>query len=62
VRYNCRLVDVFFDDFKVTHVKSHIVEAQDFYPFGLTLTPIRERIVFLTVGSFRGRSTLTILG
>jgi RHS repeat-associated protein len=28
--------DVFFDDFKVTHVKTPIVEAQDYMPFGLT--------------------------
>jgi RHS repeat-associated protein len=29
-------VDVYFDDFKVTQVKSPVVESQDFYPFGLT--------------------------
>src|SRR5690606_26482020 len=29
------LVDVFFDDFRVTHVKSPIVSTSDFYPFGL---------------------------
>jgi RHS repeat-associated protein len=28
--------DVFFDDLKVTHTKSSIVQANDYYPFGLT--------------------------
>src|SRR5690606_17910758 len=30
------LVDVFFDDLKVTHVKSPVVSTSDYYPFGLT--------------------------
>ncbi len=29
-------VDVFFDDFKVEHVKSPVVQMDDYYPFGLT--------------------------
>src|SRR5690606_16100573 len=29
------LVDVFFDDLKVTHTKSPIVQQDDYYPFGL---------------------------
>jgi RHS repeat-associated protein len=29
-------VEVFFDDFKVEHVKSPVVSTSDFYPFGLT--------------------------
>jgi RHS repeat-associated protein len=29
-------VDVFFDDFKVTQVKSPVVQMEDFYPFGLS--------------------------
>lgn len=30
------LVDVFFDDLKVEHVKSPIIQSDDYYPFGLT--------------------------
>ena len=30
------LVDVFFDDLKVTHTKSPIVQQDDYYPFGLS--------------------------
>ncbi|MBT1699249.1 hypothetical protein KK083_20295 [Fulvivirgaceae bacterium PWU4] len=29
-------VEVFFDDFKVEHVKSPVVQMDDYYPFGLT--------------------------
>jgi RHS repeat-associated protein len=29
-------VEVFFDDFKVEHVKSPIIQTDDYYPFGLT--------------------------
>jgi RHS repeat-associated protein len=28
--------DVYFDDLKVTHAKSPVVQADDYYPFGLT--------------------------
>ena len=29
-------VEVYFDDFKVTHTKSPIIQQDDYYPFGLT--------------------------
>jgi RHS repeat-associated protein len=29
-------VEVYFDDFKVTHTKSPVIASEDFYPFGLT--------------------------
>lgn len=29
------IVDVFFDDFEVEHIKSRIVQVQDYYPFGM---------------------------
>lgn len=29
-------VEVYFDDFKVEHIKSQVVSSQDYYPFGLT--------------------------
>jgi len=28
--------EVYFDDFKVTHVKSPVISTDDYYPFGLT--------------------------
>jgi RHS repeat-associated protein len=30
------LLDVFFDDFKVEHIKSPVIQMDDYYPFGLT--------------------------
>jgi len=29
------VVEVYFDDFKVTHTKSPVIQADDYYPFGL---------------------------
>ncbi|MEI9920683.1 MAG: hypothetical protein WDO14_18110 [Bacteroidota bacterium] len=29
-------VEVYFDDFKVEHIKSPVIESQSYYPFGLT--------------------------
>ncbi len=33
---NGKVVEVYFDDFKVEHRKSPVVQSQDYYPFGLT--------------------------
>lgn len=30
------LVEVFFDEFKITHTKSPVIQTDDYYPFGLT--------------------------
>ena len=30
------LQEVYFDDFKVTQIKSPVVQQDDYYPFGLT--------------------------
>ena len=30
------MVEVYFDDFSVEHVKSPVMSSQDYYPFGLT--------------------------
>jgi YD repeat-containing protein len=31
-------VEVYFDDFKVTHTKSPVVQSDDYYPFGLSIS------------------------
>jgi len=33
---NTTQVEVFFDEFKVTHTKSPVIQMDDYYPFGLT--------------------------
>lgn len=39
------LVDVFFDDLKVTHTKSPVIQANDYYPFGLTFNSYQRENV-----------------
>ncbi len=34
---NRQLVEVFYDDFKVEHIKCPIVQQEDYYPFGLVM-------------------------
>lgn len=36
-------VDVFFDDFKVEHIKSPVIQIDDYYPFGLTFNSYQEQ-------------------
>jgi len=39
-------VEVYFDDFKVEHIKSPVIASQDYYPYGLTFNSYtRERSV-----------------
>jgi RHS repeat-associated protein len=35
-------VDVYFDDLKITHAKGPVVQADDYYPFGLTFNGYRR--------------------
>jgi len=35
-------VEVYFDDFLVEHLKSPVIQTQDYYPFGLTLNSYRR--------------------
>src|SRR5690606_16522676 len=39
---NDQPLEVFFDDFTVTHSHSAIVQADDYYPFGLTFNGYRR--------------------
>jgi len=35
-------VEVYFDDFKVTHIQSKVVQKDDYYPFGLSFNSYRR--------------------
>ena len=35
-------VEVYFDDFKFEHIKSPVIQAEDYYPFGLTFNDYRR--------------------
>src|SRR5690554_7895404 len=39
---NGQPLEVFFDDFTVEHVHSAIVQADDYYPFGMTFNEYRR--------------------
>lgn len=39
---NSTPVEVFFDEFKVTHTKSPVIQSDDYYPFGLTFNSYKR--------------------
>ena len=41
---NPQSMDVYFDDFKVTHTKSPIVQQEEYYPFGLTFNNCQREV------------------
>jgi RHS repeat-associated protein len=54
--------DVFFDDFKVEVVKSPIVQADDYYPFGLTFNSYQRENSEPNRWKFQGQEHLDDLG
>jgi RHS repeat-associated protein len=48
-------VDVFFDDFKVEHVKSPVVQSQGYYPFGLTFNDYQREGSLVSQYKFQGQ-------
>jgi RHS repeat-associated protein len=48
-------VDVFFDDFEVKHSKSKVVQADDFYPFGLTFNSYRREASIENIYQYNGK-------
>ncbi len=56
-------MEVYFDDFKVTQVKSPVVESQDFYPFGLSFNKFsRENALPNRLKLFQGQEHVDDLG
>jgi RHS repeat-associated protein len=54
--------DVFFDDLKVTHTKSSIVQANDYYPFGLTFNSYQRENSVDQRYKFQGQEHIDDLG
>jgi hypothetical protein len=52
---NPTVVEVYFDDFKVEHVKSPVVQADDYYPFGLTFNAYHRENSILNRSKFQGQ-------
>lgn len=55
-------VDVFFDDFKVEHVKGPVVQMDDYYPFGLTFNSYRTENSVENKIRFQGQEHIDDLG
>jgi RHS repeat-associated protein len=57
-------VEVYFDDFRVTHVKSPVIQTDDYYPFGLSISGLsyqRENYL-LNRYQYNGKEKQTELG
>jgi RHS repeat-associated protein len=48
-------VEVYFDDFKVNHVKSPIVQMDDYYPFGLTFNSYSRENSIANMYQYNGK-------
>ena len=49
------IVEVFFDDFRVEHARSPIVQVDDYYPFGLTFNSYRRESSILNQFLYNGK-------
>jgi RHS repeat-associated protein len=54
--------EVYFDDFKVEHVKSPVISAQDYYPFGLTYNNYSRENSLANRWKFQGQEHVDDLG
>lgn len=54
--------EVYFDDFKVEHVKSPVIESQDYYPFGLTYNSYQRESSLENRWKFQGQEHIDDLG
>ena len=54
--------EVYFDDFKVEHVKSPVIESSDYYPFGLTFNSYIRENALNNRWKFQGQEHIDDLG
>ena len=55
-------VEVYFDDFKVEHIKGPIVASQDYYPFGLTFNSYQRENSIYNKYQYNGKEIQNELG
>src|SRR5690606_6871316 len=60
--HNGQPLEVFFDDFTVTHSHSAIVQADDYYPFGMTFNGYRREDSMANKWKFQGQEHIEDLG
>jgi RHS repeat-associated protein len=49
------MTEVYFDDFQVTHVKSPVIQTDDYYPFGLTYNSFQREKSIANHWKFQGQ-------
>jgi RHS repeat-associated protein len=54
--------EVYFDDFKVTHTKSPVIQSDDYYPFGLTFNSFSRENSVANDYKYNGKEEQTELG
>lgn len=54
--------EVYFDDFKVEHVKSPVIESSDYYPFGLTYNNYQRENSLINRKKFQSQEHVDDLG
>jgi RHS repeat-associated protein len=54
--------EVYFDDFKVTHTKSPVIQSDDYYPFGLTFNSYSRENSVPNKFKFQGQEHVDDLG
>lgn len=47
--------EVYFDDFKVEHIKSPVIQSQDFYPFGLSFNSFNRENTVPNFNRYNGK-------
>ncbi|HZY82114.1 MAG TPA: DUF6443 domain-containing protein [Cyclobacteriaceae bacterium] len=59
---NAKVVEVYFDDFKIEHVKGAVVSSQDYYPFGLTYNSFSRESAIANPMQYNGKEFQDELG
>lgn len=54
--------EIYFDDFKITHTQSPIIQTQDYYPFGLTFNEWRRENGYQNSYQYNGKEKQDELG
>src|SRR5688572_9635086 len=54
--------EVYFDDFRVEHIKSPVIESSDYYPFGLTFNNYQRENSLVNRKKFQSQEHVDDLG
>ncbi|WP_159453593.1 DUF6443 domain-containing protein [Ohtaekwangia koreensis] len=54
--------EIYFDDFKLTHTKSSVIQSDDYYPFGLAFNSMNRENGLINAYNFSGKEQQDELG